>query len=121
MTGPFSVVLIVAALLLALFGAIWAVRDRPTTRPLIVAAGVVEVLAVIQAGIALAEMAGGHRTNGSLALVVPYLATLALLIPLGVLGGFIEPTRWGSASVAGCALFVPVLVARLQDLWSVHG
>ena len=120
MTGPFSVVLIVAALLLALFGAIWAVLDRPMTRPLIIAAGVVEVVAVVQTGIALAEMAGGHRTNGSLALMLPYLATLALLIPLGVLGGFIEPTRWGSASVAGCALFVPVLIARLQDLWSLH-
>ena len=121
MTGPFSVVVVVAALLLAAFGAIVAMRNRAMGRALLVAAGAVELLAVAQAGIALVEMAGGHRTNGSLALMLPYLATLALLIPLGVLGGFIEPTRWGSASVAGCALFVPVLIARLQDLWSVHG
>ena len=121
MTGPFTVVLIVASLLLALFGAVWASTNRVMTRPLLIGAGVVEVMTVIQVVIAVVQMIGGHRTNGSLILVACYLATLMLLIPLGVFGGFVEPTRWGSASVAGCALFVPVLIARLQDLWSVHG
>lgn len=121
MTGPVAVAVIVASLLLALFGAVEAVRDRPMTTPLIAAAGVVEVLAVIQAVVALTEMAGGHRTSGSLALMLPYFGALVLLLPLGVVGGLLEPTRWGSASVGGCALFVPVLIVRLQDLWALHG
>lgn len=121
MTGTVPVVLIVASLLLALLATVWTILNRPMTRPLLVAAGVVEAIALAQAVVALIDMAGGHRTNGSLALMLPYIAALALLVPLGVLGGFVEPTRWGSASVAGCALFVPVLVARLQGLWSVHG
>ena len=120
MTGTFSVVLVVTSLLLALLGAVWAVLDRPMTRPLLVAAAGVEVLAVAQVVIAVVEMAGGHRTAGNLILMVCYFAALALLVPLGVVGGLIEPTRWGSASVAGCAVFVPVLIVRIQDLWTVH-
>ena len=120
MTGSFSVVLIVASLLLALLGAIWAALDRPMTRPLMAAAAAVEVLAVTQVVIAAVQMVGGHRTGGSLVLMICYLAALALLVPLGVLGGLLEPTRWGSASVAGCAVFVPVLIARIQDLWTLH-
>lgn len=117
MTGPLSVVLIVAALLLAAVMGIWCWRDRPVARWSLVAAGVVEALALAQLVLAVARLAGGHDLDGGTAVFIGYLLALLIVVPLGAVIGVFEPTRWGSGALAVTSLVLPILVARLQQLW----
>jgi len=52
---------------------------------------------------------------------VGYLSTVVCIPPIGWLLARLEPTRWGSVILLVTALTVPVLVARLQQLWDVAG
>ncbi|WP_165990116.1 hypothetical protein [Streptomyces sp. YIM 98790] len=118
MLTPLTVTLAVAALLLAAWCGLAALRDQPTKDWHFGGMAVVSLLAIAQLLIATVLLARGERPAGDTTLVlVSYLLTVALCVPVT---GFIslgERSRWGSATVAVGALVVPALQLRLHDIW----
>lgn len=109
--------IIVTALLLAGWSLITTLRDRPAGMSHLVGVAVVVLALLAQEAIAIQRMIGGERPE-QLATFIGYLVASLLVLPLGAWLGMLERTRWGSA-ILGCAfLVVPVLVVRLQQLWT---
>ncbi len=78
----------------------------------------VELLVLVHVAASVLRAAGA----GSPAEPVPfagYLATIALIVPAGIVLAQLEPTRWGSIIAAVACLVDPVLVVRLNQVW--HG
>jgi hypothetical protein len=117
MDGALATVVIVAALALAGWGALTAVLDRPAGRPHEAGAALVEAGLLALTVITLVDIAGGDRPAepGTFA---GYLITTLAVLPTAVVMARMEPTRWGSAIIAGGALVVPVLILRLQQVYA---
>jgi hypothetical protein len=115
--GVLAMAVIVAALVLAAVGALFAALDRPAGRPLEVGAALVEVGLLALTAVTVMSIAGGDRPAepGTFA---GYLITTLALLPVAVIMARMEPTRWGSAIIGGGALVVPVLILRLQQVYA---
>ncbi len=101
--------------------ALWRVlRDRLTDIPLLIAAGVVELVLLVQAVVGFVELGTAARPVAA-PVFAGYLLTSLLVVPAGLLWGLLEHSRWGPAVVAVGCLVVPVLVLRLQMVWSAGG
>jgi hypothetical protein len=110
---------VVALGLAALGGLSTALRRRIGTAHL-AAAGLLELLLVVQGVLAVAAVAGGHRP-AELATFIAYLSSVVLLPVAGVLWARTEPTRWAGTVLGVAALAVAVMLWRLLDLWEVTG
>jgi hypothetical protein len=86
----------------------------------LVATGVLELLLLVQAGVAGARLAGGHRP-AELSTFVAYLGSVVLLPVAGYLWARTEPTRWAGTVLAVAAAAVGVMLWRLLQLWGVTG
>lgn len=120
MTGAATVVCLVLALGTALIAAGHAVRDRPTGRLDVAAAGVTELAVLFYVALRAIDLVAGHHTSG-LAVVIAYLAALVLALPVTMALSWAEPTRWGSIVLLVGALVTCVLFARINELWTPHG
>ncbi len=127
MTGadsPVDGVLAVAAIVLSLLVAAWALvaalRHRAPDRVQLIGLAGLELLLLglaVAAGVAL----GGGERPGEPGAFFGYLVTLVCLPPLAAVLARMEPTRWGSAIVCAVCLVTPVVVVRLQQTWEVLG
>lgn len=110
-------VVVVVALIATAYSAWLAVRNRLTDVPLLAVTGVLELLLLLQALVGVAELVRTHRAV-SAPLFVGYLLTSLLVPPAGLLWGLLEHSRWGPVVVGAACLVVPVLVVRLQMIWT---
>jgi hypothetical protein len=110
----------VVALLLAVLGAAATVAGRRIGLVHLAGAGLVEALLLVQAGIAVADMAGGTRPADA-ATFVSYLVGVLLVPVAGVLWARTERTRWAGTVLAVAALVVVVMSWRLLQLWEATG
>ena len=108
--------ILAAGLALALWTGVQAARRRPTTDAQMVGAIVVEVSLLVQAGIALIQVVGGHELNEPVTFVA-YSIGILLALPLGFYLAREERTRWGSLCLCFTAVVVAVMVLRLLQLW----
>lgn len=120
MNGPLSTATIVASLLLAAWCAVTALLNRPPGRGQLVAVLVLEVIVVALGGTAVVELVGGARIQEPTTFI-GYLITLVCLPPTGWVLAKMEPTRWGTVTLGVAVLIVPVLVLRLQQVWTATG
>jgi len=98
--GGLAYALVAAGLLVGGWAGVVAYLDKPTDDPLMVAAIVLEVGLLAQAGIAVTRLAG-----------------VLLPLPLGFYLARIERTRWGSMTLGFTAVVVAVMTLRLLQLW----
>jgi len=117
MIGTLAGVLTGAALLVALVALLLAALDRPPPVPLLGAAAGLEVLLLVQVGVAVVQMVAGQRP-GSIPTFLGYSLVSLLVLPLGVLWALEEKTRWSTVVLAGAAATVAVLVLRMGQVWS---
>nr|WP_208383209.1 hypothetical protein [Modestobacter marinus] len=103
----------------ALGGLSTALRRRIGTAHL-AGAAVLELVLLVQLGLAVAALAGGDRPD-ELATFLAYLFSVVLLPVAGVLWARSEPTRWAGTVLGVAALAVAVMLWRLLDLWEVTG
>ena len=112
MIDPLQTVLIAVSLLLAAVAAIQVAMDRPTGGLLLGIAALLELGLLAQAVIGIGQLVSGDRdVNG--VVFVGYL--LATLWALG------ERTRGGTAVLVVAGLVLPVLVVRMQQIWTPAG
>ncbi len=110
----------VVALLLAVLGAASTVAGRRIGLVHLLGAGLLEVLLLVQAVVAVADMAGGTRLADP-ATFVSYLVSVLLVPVAGVLWARTDRSRWAGTVIAVAALVVAVMVWRLLQLWEAPG
>jgi len=106
------------AMVVAAFSGLMALLGRPPRLPHLVGLGLVELVLVVYAVLAMGKMFTGERPD-AMATFVGYLLTAVLIPPLGALIGWAERTRWGSMIISFACLVVPIMVVRLQQVWGV--
>lgn len=116
MSNSLATVVIVAAVLLAGWALVQTLRNRPMTVPLLAGLGVLELLVLIQAGLAVVRLAGGQRPE-EFATFVGYLIGVALIPPAAAYLGLAERSRWGSAVIIVAGFAVAVMCGRLLQIW----
>ncbi len=101
--------------------AVWCLvstfRDQPMLVPHLVGMGVLWLLVLGQVGATVVTMVGGERPE-EMIMFISYVATVALLPPACAVWGFMERSKWGPAVIAFACLILPVLLVRLEQLWS---
>jgi hypothetical protein len=110
----------VVALLLAAVGAATTVAGRRIGLVHVAGAGLLELLLLLQSGIAAAAMAGGTGP-ADVPTFLSYLIGVVLVPVAGVLWARTERTRWAGTVIAVAALVVAVMVWRLLQLWEATG
>jgi hypothetical protein len=110
----------VAALVLALLGLASTLAHRRTGLVHLVAAGLLEAVLLVQAGLAAVRMAGGERPSDT-PTFVGYLVGVLLVPVAGVLWARNERTRWAGTVVAVAAAVVAVMAWRLLQVWEGTG
>ena len=118
---PFLVqaITVVAALLVVL-GLVSTVARRRIGLVHLAVAGVLELLLLVQAGIAVSALAGGERPPET-ATFVSYLVGVVLVPIAGGLWARSERTRWAGTVLAVAGAVVAVMVWRLLQLWEATG
>jgi hypothetical protein len=100
--------------------ALWhAVRDRGPSRTLTAALLVLELVSVVQAGLDVAGLAGGHRPASTPTNLGDAAASVAILpLILGARGPREGAARADAAIVAVAAAAVAVVAIRLRVTWA---
>jgi hypothetical protein len=83
-------------------------------------AGVLEVLLLVQAAVAVIEMVGGDTPADS-ATFLGYLGGIVLVPVAGALWARSEQTRWAGTVMAVAAAVVGVMAWRLLQVWEATG
>jgi hypothetical protein len=115
-TTPLAVAATVAAALLVVVGVVSTLARRRTGVVHLAVAGLLELLLVVQAVVAVGRLLGGYRPPETAAFL-GYLAGVVLLPVAGVLWARTERTRWAGTVLAVAAAVVIVMIWRLVQLW----
>ncbi len=112
--------LIIAGVALAVLGIVLTVLRRTPGRSMLIAAGVVEALLVLQVVIATVQLITGARP-AEMVTFIGYLFASVIVLPLALQWTRAEANRWNGAVIAVGAIAVAAAVARLQALWGTVG
>ncbi|MGA9749888.1 MAG: hypothetical protein WBQ50_20740 [Nocardioides sp.] len=117
MTEPFPLIATVVSLLFGMVALSQLVRDQPIGRTLLVGAAVwqLALLALLVSGIV--ALAQTDRDVSGITFV-SYLVGIVVVPPAVVLWALFEPGRWGTGVLLVGAVLVPVLVLRLDQIWT---
>jgi hypothetical protein len=115
-TGPLVAACTAAAVLVVVLGVTSTLLRRRTGLVHLAAAGVLEVLLLVQAGVAIAALAAGHRLAET-ATFLGYLAGVVLVPVAGVLWSRNERSRWAGTVLAVAGAVAGVMLGRLVQLW----
>ncbi len=110
--------LIGIALVLAAVSAVMTMLRRPVGRIQLIGAGIAELALAVQAVLAVVKLADGDRPDGGLVLFCLYLVGSLLLVPIAVVWGRAERSRWGSGVLVIGYLVMAVLIVRMQQIWT---
>jgi hypothetical protein len=117
---PLAVTIVLVSLLLATCAGVLAALDRLPGRWMLRGLLALQLLVLVQAGIAVARMVGGE-VPASVGALVGYLLVSVLIVPLGTYWSLEERTRWSTLVLVVACLTVTVLMSRLLTLWSTVG
>lgn len=116
MSGALNLAVIIASLALAAWAGIAGFRDRAPDRVQFIG------LIVLQAGVlVMGVLAGVALLRGErpaeLETFAGYVVTTVCWPAVAFVLGRMEPTKWGSVTIAVGCLVMPVLVLRLEQIW----
>lgn len=120
MNGTLVAIAITLSLVLAGWGLVATLRNRPPDRSHLLGLALVEAAVLVLTVVALIGWASGDGP-GEVGTFVGYLVTLVCLPPIAAVLARMEPTRWGSVIVTVVCLVIPVVVVRLQQTWQAVG
>jgi hypothetical protein len=111
---------IIAGLLLAAWALVTTVRNRTIGPSHWSGLGIVQALVVAEVVAGVVHLARGAHPHEYVTFL-GYLIAIFLILPVAMLLARLEPTRWGALIVAVAALVVPVLIVRINQLWTGLG
>jgi 4-amino-4-deoxy-L-arabinose transferase-like glycosyltransferase len=113
----FAVAVAVCSALVALWSFVQSARNKLPDNPLLIALAVLEVLLITQLVIGVVLLAGGERP-GSMATYLAYLIGCLVVLPIGAFWALAERSRSSTAVLGIACLAIPVMVLRLNEVWS---
>ena len=119
MLQPLTVVLLVACAVLGLLAAHHLIRGRLVDDPIVLVGAALELALVVQLVVGLGK-ASAIGDGAERATFIAYLFTVLVVTPAVVLIAIKEKTQWAMGVVLGGAFVVAILVARLQQVWSLN-
>lgn len=117
MIDPLQTALIAFSLLLAAVATAYVVLNRTTGPVLLWMLAILEIGLLVQAVVGIAQFVGGDRDVNGLVFVGYLLGTL-FFVPAAAIWALGERSRAGTAALIVLGLVVPVLVLRVQQVWS---
>lgn len=118
MLQPLTIGVYVLSAVLAALGLYRMLRRRLIDDAVIVAATALEVALLVQLVVGLTK-AGAVVDGAERATFIAYLFTVLVVAPVAVFLAIKEKTQWAMGVVIGGAVVVAILVARLQQIWSL--
>lgn len=118
MNDTLSTVTTLAPIAVALFSLLMAALNKPMGVIHLLALAVLEVGLLVLVVFAVAQLAQGERPAGGMPVFVLYLIGSLLVLPIGAVWGFMDRSRWSSTVVAVACLVVPVLIVRMNQVWT---
>ena len=115
-----STVVTVFALALAVVTGVLALLDRKMPRWVLVLVALLEVALVVLTVQCVVAWAGGNAPADPIVFLA-YLIVVLAAGPGTVWWGSAEPGRWGTGVVCIAGLLIPVLVIRLEQVWTGSG
>ncbi len=110
----------VVAVVVTLLGVLSTLAHRRIGLVHLAAAGVLEILLLVQAALAVIALLGGNRPEDT-PTFLGYLTGVVLVPVAGVLWARAERTRWAGTVLAVAGGVVGVMVWRLLQLWEATG
>ncbi|MBW4716393.1 hypothetical protein KZQ38_04415 [Saccharothrix sp. SC076] len=125
MIDSLAVALTVLALVAAAWSVLLAILDKPLTLETGATLGLAGAVALLELGLLAQAVIGVVRLIGLDREIhgptfVGYLVAPVVVLPLAGFWSIAERSRWGASVLAVGCLSVPVLVLRLQQVWSGH-
>ena len=120
MIDPLQTALIAGSLLLAAVATAYVVLDRAAGPVLLTGLALLEAGQVVQAVVGLVQVSTQDREVDGVVFVGYLLGTL-LFVPAAAVWALGERSRAGTAGRGVLGLVVPVLVLRIQQIWSGAG
>lgn len=117
-------VLVVAALLGAAWAALLVAMGPAAARA--VGTVLLGYLALVELGLlalavaGLVSLAGTDRQVDGLAFA-GYLVGALLILPVGAAWAFVERSRWGPGVLVVACLTIPVMIVRMDQIWTAGG
>lgn len=105
---------------LVVIAAYYLLREKLVDDLLLLASAILEVGLVVQLVVGLVQLGRAHG-RVSAPIFVAYLFAILIVMPGAMLLALKERTRWGMVTVMSGALITAVLIARLQQIWSLGG
>jgi len=112
-----TTVVIIFALLVAAVTGVLALLDRPLPRWALALVALLEVALVVLTIVCIAAWIGGTAPFEPVVFLC-YLAVCLVAPPASAWWGSGEPGRWGTGVVCLAALLIPVLLTRMEQVWT---
>ncbi|MFC0681905.1 hypothetical protein ACFFGH_29070 [Lysobacter korlensis] len=113
-------VLVAVATAAGLLCLVFGIAGRPPADLTLGSVLLVELLLLVQLGVAVTAPLVGNEPTGNLVEYYVYLVSAILIPPLTVLWGLVERSRWSTVVLAIGALAVAVMVYRMHVIWFVQ-
>ncbi len=120
MIDPLQTGLIAGSLLLAALAAVYVALDRLADRLLLVVLAVLELGLLVQAVAGTVQVASDNPGVNAV-VFVGYLLGALLFLPAATVWALGEPSRAGTAALIVVGLVVPVLILRIEQIWTAPG
>jgi hypothetical protein len=113
-----ATVLIVAALLGALWSLVLLLLSRPVGKIYLLGfLTLVEIALAVQAVLGIVHLAQGHRHVQGVTFVC-YLIAALLILPAAAWWSLTERSRWGMGVLLVACLVIPVMIVRMNQIWA---
>jgi hypothetical protein len=117
MTPVVTAVVVAVAFAMAAWSLVLAARNKPAGWITLGGLAVVELALLVQTVVAVVLLVQGHQVP-QFWTFLGYLAAALIVVPVGTVWSLAERTRWGSVVLAVACVVIPVLVLRLNQIWS---
>jgi hypothetical protein len=118
MNDVLQTALIVLSLLLVVAAVVYVALDRPTGRLLLGGLALLELGLLVQAVVGIVQLARDESPGVNGPVFVGYLLGTLLFVPAAAWWALGERSRAGTAALIVVGLVVPVMILRLQQIWT---
>jgi hypothetical protein len=114
----FTAVQLAVALLAGLLCVGLGLAGRKPSDLSIGAVALVEVLLLVQLGVAILAPAMGNEPVGNMLEFYTYLISALILPPAAAFWALVDRSRWSTVILGTAALAIAVMVYRMQEIWT---
>ena len=121
MTPALSAFIVIGGILTGVWCLVMLTLSGPKGHKLLLGAlGVLELVLLAQAVLGIINVTGPHRHISSVTFV-GYLLGSLLILPAAAWWSLAERSRWGVGVLMIACLLLPVLIARMTQIWNGYG